>query len=282
MTEAQGAVNPRGATIAMLAWWTIIDECRPRTVGLLVAVGVMFLVGMRGCAQSSVVVNGESINAATLVAQATFHGLAAGVLLVAALRAMRLFQREREDGTQAYVLSRPVARWQYLVGRVAGLWLVSAAGMLAFHAALFLMTVAETHAGIPAYVMASLLCSVDLLLVILAVLALSLWLPDFLAFLAVMGLTVVSFVGRGLEAAVPLVHRAMPLADASSAPGLPWWKMAWLVWPKLGGVQISAASLIGPQPVSAGALVDPLVNVVVYSCIFAMLCSFGFSRTEIV
>ena len=37
------------------------------------------------------------------------------------------------------------------------------------------------------YLTASLLCSVNLLLVVLAVMALSLWIPDVLAFLAVLG-----------------------------------------------------------------------------------------------
>ena len=52
---------------------------------------------------------------------------------------------------------------------------------------MFLMHLLNANAVIPGYLTASLICSVNLLLVVLAVMALSLWLRDFLAFLAIMG-----------------------------------------------------------------------------------------------
>jgi ABC-type transport system involved in multi-copper enzyme maturation permease subunit len=133
------------------------------------------------------VVNGTTLDAATLVSQATFHVVAAGVMMIAALMAMRIFKRERDDGTQAYLLSRPIAREHYLAGKVAGLWLGSAASMLALHGVLCLMIFLNAYAVVPGYLTASLLCSVNLLLVVLAVMALSLCLPEFLAFLAILG-----------------------------------------------------------------------------------------------
>ena len=90
---------PPGATIATLAWWTIRDECRARSLGLLTVVCLGVVAVFRGCAPGAVVVNGAPLDATTLLVHGAFHGLAAGVMLVAALRAMRLFSREREDGT---------------------------------------------------------------------------------------------------------------------------------------------------------------------------------------
>ena len=284
MAGTTDSMKTTGATLATLAWWTISDEFRQRSVVIFFAACAAVMFVMRGCYQGSVVVNGEALDAATLVSQATFHVVAAGVMLIAALMAMRIFKRERDDGTQAYLLSRPIARWHYLAGKVAGLWLGSAASMLALHGVLCLMTFLNAHAVIPGYLTASLLCSVNLLLVVLAVMALSLWLPDFLAFLATLGVGVVSFIGHGVEAAAqnPMVQSAMQQSGAQGAHGFPWWKAAWILWPKLGGLQVTASSLIGSESFSAGALVNPLVNVVVFCCVLGALCYLGFSREEIV
>ena len=272
------------ATIATLAWWTILDEFRQRSVLIFFAACVVGMVVIRGCSQGSYVVNGKALDAATLVSQATFHVVAAGVMMLAALLAMRIFKRERDDGTQAYLLSRPITRWHYLAGKVAGLWLGCAASMLALHGVLCLLTFRNAPAVIPGYLTASLLCSVNLLLVVLAVMALSLLLPDFLAFLAILGVGVVSFIGHGVEAAAqnPMVQSAMQQSGAPGAHGFTWWKAAWILWPKLGGLQVTASSLIGSASSSAGALVSPLVNVVVFCCVLGALCYIGFSREEIV
>jgi ABC-type transport system involved in multi-copper enzyme maturation permease subunit len=272
------------ATIATLAWWTIIDEFRQRSVVIFFAACAAFMFLIRGCYRASYVVNGEALDAATIVSQATFHVIAAGVMMFAALMAMRIFKRERDNGTQTYLLSRSIARSHYLAGKVMGLWLGAAASMLALHVVLCLMALLNAHAASPGYLTASLLCSVNLLLVVLAVMVLSLWIPDFLAFLAILGVGVVSFVGHGVEAAAqnPMVQSAMQQSGAQGAHGLSWWKAAWILWPKLGGLQVTASSLIGGDSFSAGALVNPLVNVVVYCCVLGALCYIGFSREEIV
>ena len=272
------------ATIATLARWTILDEFRQRSVVIFFAACAAFMFVVRGCYQGSYVVNGEALDAATIVSQATFHVVAVGVMMLAALMAMRIFKRERDDGTQAYLLSRPIARWHYLAGKVAGLWLGSAASMLALHGVLCLMAFLNARVVSAGYLTASLLCSVNLLLVVLAVMVLSLWIPDFLAFLAILGVGVISFIGHGVEAAAqnPMVQSAMQQSGAQGAPGLPWWKAAWILWPKLGGLQVTASSLIGSESFSAGALANPLVNVVVYCCVLGALCFIGFSREEIV
>ncbi len=280
---ADSMKTPR-ATIARLAWWTIIDDFRQRSVVIFFAACAAFMFVLRGCYRGSYVVNGRALDAATIVSLATFHVVAAGVMMLAALMAMRIFKRERDDGTQAYLLSRPIARSHYLAGKVGGLWLGSTASMLALHGVLCLMAFLNAGAVIPGYLTASLLCSVNLLLVVLAVMALSLWVPDFLAFLAILVVGVVSFIGHGVEAMAqnPMVQSAMQQPGAQGSHGMLWWKAAWILWPKLGGLQITASSVIGGDSLSAGALVNPLVNVVVYCCVLGALCYVGFSREEIV
>jgi ABC-type transport system involved in multi-copper enzyme maturation permease subunit len=284
MAGTTDSMNMPRATIATLAWWTILDEFRQRSVVIFLAACAAFMFVLRGCYRGSYVVNGRALDAATIVSLATFHVVAAGVMIFAALVAMRIFTRERDDGTQAYLLSRPIARSHYLAGKVAGVWLGSTAGMLALHGVLCLLAFLNARQVNPGYLTASLLCSVNLLLVVLAVMALSLWIPDFLAFLAILGVGVVSFIGRGVEAVAQntMVQSAMPQSGGPGVHGVPWWKAAWILWPKLGGLQVAASSVIGGDSFSAGALVNPLVNVVVYCCVLGALCYVGFSREEIV
>ena len=52
----------------------------------------------------------------------------------------------------------------------------------------------------PEYLIASLLCSFNLLFVVVAVLLLSLLMPDIVAFLCVMGIGIVGFVADGISA----------------------------------------------------------------------------------
>jgi ABC-type transport system involved in multi-copper enzyme maturation permease subunit len=280
MTGQPGAITRLGAAIATLAWWTIRDEYRSRSTGLLLAACAMLVVFARGCAQGTVVVNGAPLDGQTVLAHLTFHGIAAGILLVAALRGMRLFHRERDDGTHAYLLARPLARGHYVAGKIAGLWGAWAASMLVLHGVLGLSTIVQTPAILPGYLAASILCSLNLALVVAAVLALSLWLPDFLAFLAVLAVVGVSFIGHGIAAAAPLVQAGLPPSD--TPPGVTWWHVAWVLWPKVGGLQMAAWSMIGGASLLAGTWVLPLLNVSVYGAFFVALCYLGFSREDVV
>ncbi len=176
------------------------------------------------------------------------------------------------------------ARWpagSNLAGTVTGVWVVFTASMALLHGVLSILTFWKTPAVIAASLLASLLCSLNLLLVLLAVLACSLWISDVLAFLAVMGVTVVSFIGQGMEAVAPLVQSAMP-SSGSSPTGFSWAHIVWALWPKIGGLQMAAAALMGSGEMSAGALIPALVNVLLYCCLFAAFCYLGFCRTEII
>ncbi len=268
---------PSGRSVVIVAWWTILDECRSRAAGLFLVLGVVLLVFLRGCTPGQVVVNGAPLDATALIAQLAFHAVVLSALLAVTVRGMRLFARDRVDGTQAYVLSRPIARWQYVAGKITGLWAVATGCMVVAHGVLWFLAVLEGRAVSPGYLAASLLCSLNLLWAVVAVVCFSLWLPDFLAVLGVVAVVVVSFVGHGIAAAAPVVQ-----ALHGAGPDITWWHVVWVLWPKLGRVQFAAASLVGGVSPVDGASLVAVVNVGVHCGLLAALCVLGFTRDELV
>ena len=180
----------------------------------------IFVFLIRGCYQGNYMVNGQLLDAGTVVkavSKVTFHVIAAGVMLIAALLSMRVFRRDRDDGMQSCILSKPIARWQYVTGKIIGLWALSVLFMFILHSIVFLITSINLKVVMPEYLIASLLCSFNLLFVVVAVLLLSLLMPDIVAFLCVMGIGVVGFVADGIFA---ISHSQMAQAD-DAATGHP-------------------------------------------------------------
>ena len=146
---------------------------------------VVFVFLARGCYQGNYVVNGEALDAATVVAavsKAAFHVIAVVTMLIAALLSMRVFRRDRDGGMQSAILSKPITRRQYVLGKVVGLWVLSAVFMLILQAIVFLTVVISAKVVIPGYPVAALLCCLNLLFVVVAVLLLSLLMPEISGF----------------------------------------------------------------------------------------------------
>ena len=88
----------------------------------------IFVFLIRGCYQGNYMVNGQALDAGTIVgavSKVTFHVIAVGVMLLAALLSMRVFRRDRDEGMQSCILSKPITRWQYVMGKILGLWALS-------------------------------------------------------------------------------------------------------------------------------------------------------------
>ena len=170
-------------------------------------------------------VNGHYLDAGTVVralSKVTFHIIGAGVMVIAALLSMRIFRRDRNEGMQSCVLSKPIARWQYVMGKIIGLWVLSVLFMFILHSIVFLITSINLKVFMPEYLVASLLCSINLLFVVIAVLLLSLLMPDIIAFLCVLGVGVVGFVADGIAAAShsQMAQAMMQQSGAQSTVGL--------------------------------------------------------------
>ena len=190
--------------ITRVAKYTIIDEVRHKSFIVMFIVCAISVLLIRGCSQGNYMVNGQHLDAGTVVralSKVTFHVIATGVMIIAALLAMRIFSRDRNEGLQSCVLSKPIARWQYVAGKIIGLWSLSILFMFILHSIVFLITSIDLNTFMPEYLVASLLCSINLLFVVIAVLLLSLLMSDIVAFLCVLGVGIVGFVADGIAAA---------------------------------------------------------------------------------
>jgi len=281
--ETSKALSP----ITRIIKYTIIDEMRQRSFVVMFVICAICVFLVRGCYQGNYMVNGQALDAGTIVrtlSKATFHVIGAGVMVIAALLSMRIFRRDRNEGMQSCVLSKPIARWQYVTGKVIGLWVLSVLFMFILHSIVFLITSINLQVFMPEYLVASLLCSINLLFVVIAVILLSLLMPDIIAFLCVLGIGAVGFVADGIAAAS---HSQIAQAIVQQSGGQPqsdltWWKVVYLLWPKLLGVQQLASSLIESESFHGFGPAYPVINVLLYCLILGALLFKRFRNEDIV
>jgi len=273
--------------ITRITKYTLIDEVRQRSFVVMFVICAICVFLIRGCYQGNYMVNGQTLDAGTVVralSKVTFHIIGAGVMVIAALLSMRIFRRDRNEGMQSCILSKPIARWQYVMGKILGLWVVSVLFMFILHSIVFLVTSIDLKIFMPEYLIASLICSVNLLFVVIAVLFLSLLMPDIIAFLCVLGVGAVGFVADGIAAAShsQIAQTMLQQPGGSPQSDLTWWKVVYYVWPKLLGVQQQAASLIESKSFHGFSTIYPLMNVLLYCLILGALLFKRFRNEEIV
>jgi ABC-type transport system involved in multi-copper enzyme maturation permease subunit len=271
--------------IIRIARYTLTDEIRQKSFIIMFAICAIFIFLVRGCYQGNFMVNGQTLDAETvirMVSQLTFHIIAVGAMLLTALLSMRVFRRDRDEGMQSCILSKPIARWQYVAGKILGLWALSIIFMFSLHSIVFIFASINLNALMPEYLIASLLCSFNLLFVIVAVLFLSLLMSDVFAFLCVMGIGIVGVVADGIYA---ISHS--PMAQAMIGQSGPqsdwtWWKGVYYLWPKLSGAERFASSFIGGEGLREFGSIYPLVNIVIYGLILGALLFWRFGNEDII
>ena len=136
----------------------------------------------------------------------------------------------------------------------------------------------------PEYLVASLLCSINLLFVVIAVLLLSLMMPDIVAFLCVLGIGIVGFVADGIAAAShsQIAQAMLQQSAGHPQPDLTWWKVVYLLCPKLLGDQQLASSLIESESSHGFGPIYPLINILLYCLILGALLYKRFGNEDVV
>ena len=271
--------------IIRIAKYTLTDEVRQKSFVIMFVICAIFIFLIRSCYQGNFMVNGQVLDAGTIirvVSKVTFHVIAAGVMLVTALLSMRIFRRDRDDGMESCILSKPIARWQYVAGKILGLWALSIIFMFILHSIVFIITSINLKVVMPEYLLASLLCSFNLLFVVVAVLLLSLLMPDIVAFLCVMGIGIVGLVADGMFAISHSQMAQAMLQQPGSQSDLTWWKVVYYLWPKLSGTQQFASSFIGSEGFHEFGSMYPLINVLIYGLILGTLLFRRFRNEDII
>lgn len=272
-------------SIIKIAKYTLTDEVRQRSFIVMFVICVMFVFLMRGCYHGNYMVNGQELDPGDIVgsvSRATFHVIAVCVMLLTALFSMRVFRRDRDEGMQSTILSKPITRRRYVMGKILGLWVLSTFFMFILHAIIFLTASITLNVVMPGYLIASLLCSLNLIFVVIAVLLLSLLMPDIAAFICAMGIGIVSFVADGIFA---ISHSPMAQAmmqQPESQPDWTLWRVVYYLWPKLSGTQHFASSFIGSEGFHGLESMYPLINILIYCLILGALLFWRFRNEDII
>ena len=257
---------------------------RQKSMIVMFLISALFVFLLRECYQGDYMVNGRALSAdaiAWTLSKVIFHVIAAGAMFIAALLTMRVFKRDREEGMLACIMAKPIDRWQYVTGKILGLWALSVLFMFILHSIVFVIASLSMKTLVPAYLVASLLCSINLLFVVLAVFLLSLMLPDIAAFLCAVGIGLASLAANSIYTlSQSQMGQAIMQQTADRTPSdFTGWKAVYYLWPNLFGTQQSASSLIGND---GGVPVYPLMNVLFYCLILGILLFLRFRNEEIV
>ena len=135
--------------ITTLIKYTLQDLLRQKSIYLLLGLSILFVLMLRGCYDGQYVVNGRVVDHGAIAwyaARIVFQVISAGVFFLAVLVAMKTFSRDRSDGTLVMIMSRPVSRWQYVIGRITGTWIFCLMILFVLHATVF-VTVWQKNGG---------------------------------------------------------------------------------------------------------------------------------------
>ena len=271
--------------IIKIAKYTLSDEVRQKSFIVMFVICALFIFLIRGCYQGNYMVNGQALDAESVIrimSKVTFHFIAAGVMFLAALLSMRVFRRDRDDGMQSCMLSKPITRWQYVAGKIIGLWALSIIFMFILHSIVFIITSINLQVVMPEYLIASLLCSFNMLFVIVTVLLLSLMMPDIVAFLCVMGIGIIGSVADGIFAISNSQMSQTTIQQTGLLSDVTGWKVVYYLWPKLSSTQQFASSFIGSEGFTELGSIYPLINILIYSLILGILLFRRFRNEDII
>jgi ABC-type transport system involved in multi-copper enzyme maturation permease subunit len=271
--------------IICIAKYTLTDELRQKSFIMMCVICALAILLVRGCFSGNIMLGGQALDAEgviRLVSKTMFHVIAAGAMLLAALLSMRVFKRDRDQGMQSCILSKPVTRSQYVAGKVLGLSVLSMLFMFILHGIVFIIASIYLQMIMAEYLIASLICSLNLLFVVVTVLLFSLLMPDIIAFLCVMGIGIISFVADGIFA-MSQNQMGQAMMQQSVAPSdLSGWKVAYYLWPKLSGIQQVASSFISQGAFQGLMSIYPFINILISIFVFGALLFWRFRKEDLV
>jgi ABC-type transport system involved in multi-copper enzyme maturation permease subunit len=257
---------------------TLRDQARQKSLYLLLAIAVVFVLSIRGCYHGDYSINGRQVDNIAIARHASlfvFHLIAAGMFLMTSMLSMSVFSRDREDGSMVMFLSRPVDRWQYVLGRMVGAWVLSTAFMFILHLTIFLIALSNTGEVITGYLAASLLCSVNLLFAIVLTYFLSLLLPNVMAAVFTLAMIGISFLSDG---AYQVMQSELIQQMLSGESQTSLWR---ILFPKVYMLQHYASTLVTNSAFDGMPAIYVWANVVFYTGALTLAALWRFYRSEI-
>lgn len=261
---------------------TLNDELHQKSIYILTAVAVLFVLLLRGCFDNEVVMNGQRLDGVTIgwhASLAAFHIIAGAGVFVAILLGMRVLQRDRSNGTTAALLSKPVSRIEYIVAKVIGVWLLAYGLTFILHLTVYGIMLLKTGGRIGMFIPASFITAINIFCAVTLVILLSSVLPDIAAALCCAVVWLVGYVNDTMFVAAQneFVKTMLRQMQAGEYPVTLWQ----VFWPKLTAVQYFAVGLIKEREVVFPGPLHPILNVTLYAGIAFLLLLIRFSRSEI-
>jgi len=260
--------------------FTIRDMLRQKSVYILLAGCILLLLLVRGCYSAEFNVNGRVIDTAHLTAYISviaFQLICYAMFPLAILLAMKIVTRDKADGAMVMFLCRPVARWQYVIGRILGAWVVSALFLMVLQGVLMVIVWSQTGGMLTSLLPGALIAALNLLCIITLVFLLSLLMPDFVA--AAAGFAIIA-VGFFSEAGYQLLQGK--LFQAVTQGNIPADSSLWrILYPKLNMLQYYAGTVVAQSDFHGMGQVHPLINVLIYILGAMTLSLFLFRRMEV-
>ncbi len=261
-----------------IALATIKDQMRQKSFYLLLAIAVIFILFIRSCYRGDYSVNGQPVDNVTVAWHASlfvFHFIAAVMFLMTSMLSMSVFSRDSDDGSMVMFLSRPVDRWQYVLGRISGIWILSTVFMFILHLTIFLIVLSNTGGMVSGYLTASLLCSLNLLFAIVLTCLLSLYLPNFIAAIFTLSIIGISYISDG---AYQAMQSELVKSFVSGDSQISLWR---ILYPKVYMFQSYASTLISNNELEGIGPMYTWPNVALYTVVLAAAILWSFNRKEI-
>jgi ABC-2 type transport system permease protein len=263
-----------------IAAFTMVDQMKHKSFYVLLVISILFVLMIRGFYHCEYIVNGRQINNIALawhVSKIVFQIIVVGMFFMVSMISMKILSRDHADGSLILFLSRPVSRWQYVIGRIAGTWALCFGFMFLLHLTIFLTAWTKTGVAIPGYLTASLVCSINLLFIIVCICLLSLFMPDFMSAVFTTGILLVGFISDGGHLIInnEIVKSAV-LPTVNVDPSL--WR---IIYPKVFMVQAYADSIISKSHVSSMGPFHPMLNLSLFILLVMALLLISFNKKEI-
>ena len=261
--------------ILKLSGMTVADLIHHKSFYAMLTVGVLFVLLLRGCYKQDYMVNGRHVDATTIAWHASliaFHIIAAAAMFIAVLLSLGALKRDRDDGSTSYILSAPVTRNQYIIAKIAGQWVVSSLFMFILHATIVVITLVNTGGIIPGYLTASLVCSLNVLFMIVVASLLSLVLPVFASALLSVGIVAVSFVSDSFFQIIQKTGFSASFSHPS------FWRIA---WPKAASLQYFATTFIDHSDFKSLGPLHPALNVALWAIVLGVILVWKFRREDL-
>ena len=260
--------------------YTLRDQTRYKSFFILLAIAALFVFLVRGCYHMDYVVNGQKVDSVAFaqhVSNIVFQVICYGMFLMTTLLSMKLFSRDRNDGSTVMFLCRPVHRWQYVLGRILGTWMLCTLFMMTLHAVIFAITWSNTGQPVPGFLLASLVSSVNVLFITVTACLFSMFMPDFIAALACVGIIGIGFISEtGYRIIQSDVFQAMSRGNVPTDSSL--WR---ILFPKINMLQFYAGTMINDDAFKGMGYFHPVINVLIYIVCAGVVLMVVFNRKEV-